>query len=358
LHILSDSGIILSMTTGIVYNDVFLQHDLPGHPENAGRLKAIMSYLETQSLLPGIERMTGRPAEEEELLLCHDQKLITLLKTPGRPGIHHIDMDTYMNEYSWEAAVTAAGGMIDLAGRIADKKLKNGIILARPPGHHATRHQAMGFCLLNTIALGAGSLLASKKIKNAAIVDIDVHHGNGTQDIFYNDPDLLYISTHQYPHYPGTGSMNQTGEGEGKGTTLNIPFPAFTGDRGYMIVLKEVIVPALQRFCPGFIFVSLGFDAHADDPLSSIQLSLTGYHEVCGGLIQTAEEVCGGRIIFCLEGGYNGNVLGPGTGNIVRALTGDNTYDDPLPRSGESLGPEPADKLMELIEEIKKIHNL
>jgi acetoin utilization deacetylase AcuC-like enzyme len=326
------------MNTGVLYDDIFLKHNLPGHPEHAGRLSAVISYLESHSLFKNLDNVDARPATEKELRMCHRQELISLIKSSGKNGIYHIDPDTYMNEYSYEAAIKAAGGMINLAGKIADNEYENGIVLARPPGHHATGTRSMGFCLFNTIALGARSLVVNKKIDKAAIVDIDVHHGNGTQYMFYDDPAVLYISTHQYPHYPGTGNVHETGEGKGKGTTINIPFPAFTGDNGYRKAKEEVIIPALTRFQPGFIFVSVGFDAHGEDPLSSIQLSLTGYNDICRSLIKTAGELCSGRIIFCLEGGYNLDVLGPGTGNIVRGLTGDETYDDPLSRYEERVG--------------------
>lgn len=341
------------MSTGVIYDDIFLKHDLPGHPEHSGRLKAIISYLKEQALFEKLKHIKPRPATEKELLMCHDQELISLLKDSGKNGMFHIDMDTYMNEYSYEAAIKAAGGIIDLAGKVSDRECDNGIVLARPPGHHATRNRAMGFCLFNTIALGARSCIRNKKADKVAIVDIDVHHGNGTQDIFYNDPAVLYISTHQYPHYPGTGSVNETGTGEGEGTTLNIPFPAYAGDKGYRKAAEEVIVPACKRFHPGFLFVSVGFDAHGEDPLSSIQVSLTGYNDMCRTLINTAGELCGGRIIFCLEGGYNLDVLGPGIGNIVRGLIGDTAVDDPFSQYEERTG-----TIDDLIGFVKDTHKL
>ncbi|MBN2532078.1 MAG: histone deacetylase [Spirochaetales bacterium] len=348
------------MKTGLLYDEIFLKHNLPGHPEHAGRLKAIVSYLEDHpgkseqgSLFAEPEKVTARPATETELLTCHDKELISQLRESGKNGLSYIDPDTYMNEFSYEAAIRAAGGMIDLAGKVADNELTNGIVLARPPGHHATVNRAMGFCLFNTIALGVRSCILHHGIEKAAIVDIDVHHGNGTQWIFYSDPSVLYISTHQYPHYPGSGKMNETGEGEGRGTTINIPFPAYTGDKGYQKALEEVIVPSLKRFRPGFLFVSVGFDAHGEDPLSAIQLSLTGYNVLCRALINTAEELCRGRIIFCLEGGYNLNVLGPGIGNIVQGLLGNKVYDDPFPAYEERPG-----KVDELIRRIRDIHGL
>jgi acetoin utilization deacetylase AcuC-like enzyme len=278
---------------------------------------------------------------------------VQLLKEAGHNGIVHVDPDTYVNAFSYEAAIKAAGGMIDCAKKIYIGELNNGIVLSRPPGHHATQSRSMGFCLFNTIALGARSCILEQGCSKTAIVDIDVHHGNGTQWIFYNDPLVLYISTHQYPHYPGSGSMEEIGKGEGKGTTINIPFPAYTGDPGYNQAVEEVIVPALERFQPGQIFVSVGFDAHNQDPLSSIHISLSGYDNICRTLIQTAGDICEGKILFSLEGGYNLDVLGPGIGNIVRALTGDSSCDDPLSHySGNTA------YVDGLLQRIKHIHGL
>ncbi|MBN2439725.1 MAG: histone deacetylase [Spirochaetales bacterium] len=343
------------MKTGLIYDDIFLKHDLPGHPEHAGRLKAVMSYLDEHSLAGKCERIIPRQAAEEELYTCHDRALVSLIKSSGDEGLVRIDPDTYMNEFSYEAAVKAAGGMIDLADAVMRGELTNGIVLSRPPGHHATASRSMGFCLFNTIALGARYCILTKKCKKAAIVDIDVHHGNGTQSIFYNDPSVLYISTHQYPHYPGTGRMNETGEGEGAGTTINIPFPAMTGDSGYSKVLEKIIIPALHRYQPEILFVSVGFDGHEKDPLSSIHLSLSGYNTLCRALIKAAEELCHQRIIFNLEGGYVPDVLGPGIGNIVRALIGDPTREDSFPAIMDRESHHTTD---ELIKRMKEMHNL
>jgi len=342
-----------NMSTGIIYDDIFLKHNLPGHPEHAGRLKAIITYLNKKSLFDKCVILDARPASIEELLTCHDQSLVSLLEDFGKNGLAHIDLDTYMNEFSYEAALKAVGGIIDLAGKIIDNELANGIVLSRPPGHHATASRAMGFCLFNTIALGARSCIIKRNLKKVAIIDIDVHHGNGTQWIFYNDPAVFYISTHQYPHYPGSGGIKETGEGMGKGTTLNIPFPEYTGDKGYNKAAEELIIPALRKFKPEFLFVSVGFDAHSQDPLSSIQLSLSGYNNISRALISLADEICHGRIIFNLEGGYNLDVLGPGCGNIIRGLIGDITCDDPFLQ-----GKEKTEKTDEMIGIIKQTHNL
>jgi acetoin utilization deacetylase AcuC-like enzyme len=319
------------MKTGYVYDDIFLKHDLPGHPENSQRLSAIMDYLKEHHLLGRIEKIASRLATEEELFQSHHPSLVQLVKELCIEGYAQIDADTYVNEFSYKAAASAVGGMIDLTRTIIKGRLSNGIVLARPPGHHATRLRSMGFCIFNTVASGAITAVNDIHTKRAAIVDIDVHHGNGTQDIFNKNPAVMYISTHQYPHYPGTGTIHEMGESSAEGTKVNIPFPPYAGDYCYREAFMRIVLPLLERFHPGFIFVSVGFDAHHSDPLAGITLSLHSYNWLCRSLIQAAENLCSGRIIFCLEGGYNLPVLAAGTGNIVRGLIGEHSFDDPIP---------------------------
>jgi acetoin utilization deacetylase AcuC-like enzyme len=340
------------MKTGLVYDDIFLKHEFPTHPENFARLNAVVTYLKDRKLFDRCVSIEARPAREEELLTCHNTSLIELLKIAGIGAVTFLGRDTFVNSFSYRAATTAAGGAIELAAKITSGELSSGIILSRPPGHHATPTRAMGFCLLNTIAIAARSCVLSMKLNRVAIVDIDVHHGNGTQEIFYNDPKVLYISTHAYPLYPGTGSAEQTGQGEAVGTTINIPFPASTGDKGYERAAGEIIVPALERFGPEIIFVSVGFDAHPSDPLSPLKLSLSGYDRICSALIHAANAICNGRIIFSLEGGYNPDVLAPGVGNIVRRLLADSEIEDPFPHDNSE------ENVDALIDSIKKLHNL
>jgi acetoin utilization deacetylase AcuC-like enzyme len=319
------------MSTGYVYDDIFLKHDLTGHPENSHRLSAIMDYLVEHHLLPRIKKIACRLATEEELCQCHHPSLVQLVKNLCSEGYAQIDADTYVNEFSYEAAASAVGGMIDLTSTILKGTLSNGIVLARPPGHHATRMRSMGFCIFNTIAIGARTAVNNNQCKRAAIVDIDVHHGNGTQDIFYKDPAIMYISTHQYPHYPGTGTIHERGDGAAERTKVNIPFPPYAGDHCYREAFMRIVLPLLERFHPAFIFVSVGFDAHHSDPLSGITLSLNTYNWLCRSLIGAAKNLCSGRIIFCLEGGYSLPVLAAGVGNIVRGLIGEQAFDDPFP---------------------------
>jgi len=338
---------------GYIYDPIFLKHNLPDHPENARRLEVILDYFDKNNLIERLTKIEVRDANEDELLLCHDKSLIEKVKNACGSGITNLDADTYINCFSYNAAISAVGGMIELVNKITEGSISKGIVLSRPPGHHATESRSMGFCLFNTIAIGARYATRKNNLKKVAIVDIDVHHGNGTQSIFYDDPSVMYISTHQYPHYPGTGTLRETGDGKATGTNINIPFPAYVDDDGYKDVFNHFAIPILERFKPELIFVSVGFDGHETDPLSSINLSLTGYDWLCRSLINAAEKICEGKIIFSLEGGYNLNVLAPGFGNIVRGLSEDEMCDDPFTSYNYSTA-----DVSKLIEKLKEVHNL
>jgi acetoin utilization deacetylase AcuC-like enzyme len=227
----------------------------------------------------------------------------------------------------------------------------NGLAAIRPPGHHATPSMGMGFCL--RIMSPGGVMLNSTRIERVLIVDYDVHHGNGTQDIFYDDPSVLYISTHQSPLYPGTGAIQEIGQGPGKGFTINAALPPGVGDFGYARVFDEIVVPAARRFEPELILVSGGYDAHWADPLANMTLSLAGYTHMDRVLLALAQELCDGRIVFVLEGGYNLQVLGNAWANVVRVLLGDSEIDDVL---GPAARGEPSIDMT--LNKLKQIHNL
>ncbi|RPI92357.1 MAG: histone deacetylase, partial [Chloroflexi bacterium] len=233
------------------------------------------------------------------------------------------------------------------------READNALALIRPPGHHATPSAGMGFCLLNNVAIAARYAQREHDVERVLIVDYDVHHGNGTQDVFYDDPTVLYISTHQSPLYPGTGAISETGAGKGVGYNINIPLPPGVGDAGYGRVWEEVVIPVIRRFMPQLILVSAGFDAHWADPLANMGLSLTGYDQLARSLIALAGELCAGRIVFVAEGGYNLDVLGNGWANVTRALLGDKFIDDPL---GVTHSREPS--LEALVDKLRQIHKL
>jgi acetoin utilization deacetylase AcuC-like enzyme len=341
------------MPTGYVFEEIFTRHTLSGHPENAGRLLAIMDYLNRHEILPKLTQVHSRPARREELVRCHHPSYIELVERVSSNGGGMLDPDTYANQYSYQAAAHAAGGLIDLTAAVVAGKLNNGFALLRPPGHHATPNRAMGFCLFGNIALAARAARQEMGLERVAIVDFDVHHGNGTQAILDDDPTVLFISSHQAPFYPGSGSANEIGLGAARGTKVNIPLPAKTGDEGFKLLYSEIAFPILRRFQPQLILVSVGFDAHWKDPLANIELSLAGYHWLCQNLVKLAGELCQGRIVFTLEGGYDLEVLAPGAGNIFRILLGETDYDDAL---GQSFWAEAS--VSKLLTQLKQIHDL
>lgn len=341
------------MPTGYVFDEICTKHNLAGHPENARRLTAVMDYLANANLLPALTPAPCRPASREELLRCHHPRYIQLVEETSRGGGGMLDPDTYTNEFSYEAAIKSVGGLIDLTAAVLEGKLDNGFALVRPPGHHATYSRAMGFCLFANVALAARAARFDYGLERVAIIDFDVHHGNGTQAILDEDPSILFVSSHQYPYYPGTGALGEIGRGEARGTKVNLPLKPYVGDAGFSQLYGEVVFPLLRRFQPELILVSAGFDAHWDDPLASLGLSLTGYHWLTRRLVDLAGELCAGRIVFTLEGGYNLQVLAPGVGNVFRVLLGQAELDDPL-----GLSPWPEPDVVGLLAELKRSHNL
>jgi acetoin utilization deacetylase AcuC-like enzyme len=341
------------MITGYVFDEIFTRHDFPKHPENAKRLVAIMKYLADQDILPHLTQIPSRPATLDELMYGHHPTYVEMVEENCRYGGGMLDADTYTNSFSYEAASHAVGGLIDLIAAVIKGELNNGFVLVRPPGHHAVPSRAMGFCVFSTAAIAARAARIDLGLERVAVIDFDVHHGNGTQAILNEDPDNLFVSSHQYPFYPGTGAVNEIGLGPAQGTVVNVPLPVMTGDEGFKRLYGEVVFPIVRRFQPELILISAGYDAHWDDPLANIGLTLTGYHWLCQNLIALAAEICRGRIVFTLEGGYNLDVLAPGVGNTFRALLGWSEIDDPV---GISPWAEP--DVSHLLATLKKIHGL
>ena len=341
------------MQTGIVYDQIFLKHDYPGHPENADRLKSIISGLTQNNLFEKLMKVETRFAEMDEISICHENNYIKYIEEFSGKGGGYLDPDTYSNQYSFEAAMKAVGGSIDLTTSVIDRKLKNGFALLRPPGHHALANKSMGFCLFGNIAITAKVALTHPKISKVAIVDFDVHHGNGTEALVGNDPNILFISSHQYPFYPGTGTISEIGKGDAEGTIINIPLPAGVGDTGFIEVYENIVIPSIEKFKPDLILVSAGYDAHWDDPLANLNLSLTGFNWISRKLIRTAENICSGKIIFFLEGGYNLEVLNIGVANSIRALMEIEEFEDPIGISSQK-----EVDIRNLLKELKSIHNL
>src|SRR5574341_2316405 len=327
-------------TTAYATHPDYRLHTYNGHPENAGRLIAIWDAFEKAKVLDRLMPITPRPAEPEELARVHDPRYVDFIREAAAKGGGLLDPDTYLLPVSYDIARLAAGGVLGTVEAVVSGRANNGLAVVRPPGHHATPIRAMGFCIFSNVAVAARHAQAiSPNIRRVMIVDYDVHHGNGTQDAFYADPDVLYTSTHQYPFYPGTGALGDIGEGAGKGATVNMPLDAGVGTVGFELLYEKVLWPLARRFKPDLMLVSAGFDAHWADPLAMIQLDLPGYAHLTRELINMAGELCGGRIVFVLEGGYNPDVLGNGLLNVVYALQGMDKIVDPLgPTSLPMLG--------------------
>jgi len=295
------------MTTGFLYDERFLDHHAgTGHPEKRERLISTMAHLQSQDWFAELERIAPRIADQTWIENVHSSDLVSRARNACERELPFLDvMDVGVSRDSFDVALLAAGGALELADKVVAGDVDNAFALCRPPGHHAEHNQALGFCLFNNVAIAARYLQKRHGLDKILILDWDVHHGNGTQHTFDEDPSVLYVSTHQYPYYPGTGAYSETGIGRGEGSTLNCPMPAGAGDEQYLAAFKEKILPRIDAFSPEFIIVSAGFDAHADDPLADIDLSTEFFGWMTSRLMEAAEKHCGGRMISLLEGGYN-----------------------------------------------------
>ena len=315
----------------------------------------MMSHLEETRTKEKLTSLSPRPASIEELKMVHNSEYISQIKGKAERGGGWLDPDTVMCPRSYEVALYAAGGVLTAVEAVMKGEVNSAVALVRPPGHHATRNRAMGFCIFNNIAIAAKFALANFNLSRILIADFDVHHGNGTQDAFYADPKVLYFSTHQYPFYPGTGWIDQIGTGEGEGTTVNFPMTAGWGDEEYLRAFNEVLVPVAERFQPQLILVSAGFDPHWADSIASMQVSVTGFAQIVMVLKKLATELCQGRLVFTLEGGYNLQVAASSVKATFDVLLNNPAIIDPLGKSPSGRKPSGFD---EHIEKIKKIHHL
>lgn len=343
------------MTTAYVTHPRYPEHDLPYHPEHAGRIRAVWRGLEESGLVARLLSLQAEPVTAEQILAIHTPEYLALLeKIPTFDRTVHLDADTYACPTSYEIARLSAGAVVMTVDSVLRGEAKNGFAAVRPPGHHAEPNRGMGFCLLSNIAIAARHAQKHYGIERIMIVDYDVHHGNGTEAAFYDDPSVLFVSTHQYPLYPGTGAVTDTGVGNGDGFTINVPLPANTGDSGYAAVFQHIVSPAAGRFKPELILVSAGYDAHWLDPLAGMQLSLTGYARLGSELMHMADWYCDGKIVFVMEGGYNLDALSDGICNIARLLLGEPT-EDPLGTPDDTRTEPDIDSL---IEQIRQLHHL
>jgi acetoin utilization deacetylase AcuC-like enzyme len=308
--------------TGIVFHRSYLNHDMgKGHPESPDRLRAIVSRLEESGVMGRLVRIDPEPAKDEWISQIHTTQYVESLKSHSPvDGRVSLDPDTSMSSGSLAAAYLAAGGALRAADAIVAGTVDHVFCAVRPPGHHAEANRAMGFCLFNNVAIATRYLQRRYGVKCVLIIDWDVHHGNGTQHSFYDDPTVLFFSTHQYPYYPGTGRATETGQGKGEGLTINVPMSPGQGDEDYREVFEQVLVPAADVFQPEFVIISAGFDAHKDDPLAGMGLTEDGYAALTGIAARIARRHCQGRILSCLEGGYNLKALSASVERHLLAL--------------------------------------
>ena len=335
----------------IVEDSRYQHHRAPGgHPECPERLLAVGRAVAARA--DELQPLSARAASDEELLRVHPAAHLATVKAAVARAPGHLDADTYVSAESLDVARLAAGASIDLARAVARGEAPSGLAAVRPPGHHAEADRAMGFCLFNNVALAARALQAEDGVERILILDWDVHHGNGTQHLFESERDVLYVSTHQYPYYPGTGAFGEAGRGAGQGATLNVPMPPGCGDAEYTGVLERILAPAARAFRPDVILVSCGFDAHAVDPLASMDLTAAGFLTLSRGVRSLAEDLCGGRVALVLEGGYAPQGLEEGTAAVLEAL-----IEDPPPAPGEGPEPDPGSPLRSLIEGVRAVHS-
>jgi acetoin utilization deacetylase AcuC-like enzyme len=307
---------------GYILDEVFVQHRAPsGHPERPARAEAVRDALTAAGIASLGSQVATRAATDEELARVHTPAYLDDLtrRVPGRSG--WLDPDTYFSPGTWDAATAAAGSTTQLALDVLHGRFARGLAVVRPPGHHATQDRAMGFCLINNVAVAAAALRA-EGARRVAILDWDVHHGNGTQDIFWDDPDVLYLSVHQFPFYPGTGAGSEIGGAKALGGTVNVGLPGGCGDAEYAAVFDHVFVPKLSVFRPDVLLISAGFDAFAHDPLAGMRVTHAGFAAMARRLRAAAEQWSSGRILAVLEGGYDLDGLGGGMTAVLSAFTG------------------------------------
>jgi acetoin utilization deacetylase AcuC-like enzyme len=310
------------MRTGIVIDERYTAHETgTGHPERPGRITTLLEMLAAKPAAD-LVRIDPRPARTEEVGLNHGAEHIERVAATADRAAFAFDADTPTSRRSYETALLAAGGLLELIDAVMAGAVDNGFAFVRPPGHHAERDRAMGFCLFNNVAIAARALRGRHGLQRVMIMDWDLHHGNGTQHSFYDDPSVLYVSTHQYPFYPGTGAVDEVGRGEGEGYTVNIPLRAGNGDPELVEAFARVVVPVARQFRPEFVLVSAGFDCHRRDPLGELTATESGIAEMARQLLTVAHECAGGRLAAVLEGGYDLTAIRDSVAQVLEGLGG------------------------------------
>ncbi len=319
--------------TGIVWNEIEQLHDLPGSPDSPSRTTAIIRRLKEQDLWRQLGQIPPRAATRQELEYVHSREYVDRVERWARGGTQPLSREKYAPYFSpvvFDAAKSAAGSLIDLSLAVASGRFKNGFAIIRPPGHHAGRDFAKGYCIFNNVAIATEALFRERHFKRIAIVDFDAHHGNGTDAIFHSDSRVLYISMHEKDFWPYSGNEIGGEKGGRDGSVINIPMPVTAGDPMYFEAMQKTVIPAVVAFQPELIFVSAGYDGHWTDYMASLGITLSGFAQISRQLVRVAEDVSGGKIVFALEGGYDREALAYGATNSIKALLGRNDFLDPI----------------------------
>ena len=324
--------------TGVVWDPVYLEHVTDaGHPDHPRRLRRLYDCLAGSSTAGRFITVPPRCASDQEILMVHSPAYLNKVKATVGKGAAALSADTLTCDRSFHVAAMAAGGVVKAIGRVLDGELSNALVLCRPPGHHAERSRAMGFCIFNNIAIGAMTARKMMGLSRVMVVDWDLHHGNGTQHVFERDPTVFFFSSHQFPHYPNTGHATETGLGPGEGNTMNVPLMKGCGDGEFISIYQRLCMPVARAFKPELILVSAGLDIHADDSLGAMSVSPAGFAGLTRLMLDLAREICHGRVVFCLEGGYDADAMASGVLAMIDELTGQTTTDvDALALAGDA----------------------
>jgi acetoin utilization deacetylase AcuC-like enzyme len=310
--------------TAHIFDNRYLLHDTGSlHPERAERLRAIEKMIEKSGLDKQLIPVPAREATLDEIMLVHDKDYVDSVAKTSELGGVYLDGDTFASPATFEASLLAAGGLLQAVDRVCQGEVSHAFAMVRPPGHHAERDYAMGFCIFNNVGVAAEYLVKKYHFKRVAVVDFDVHHGNATQHMFYDRSDIFYYSTHRYPFYPGTGAASEKGKGAGAGYTLNIPMAAGEGDEAYQKAFEEKLIPSLREYKPEILLLSAGFDAHVRDPLGGMKVTDAGFRYMAQELQKIALEYCQGKAIYTLEGGYDLEGLASSVKEVLQVLVQD-----------------------------------
>ena len=341
----------MELRTAILRDDIYLQH-ITGdyHPESHHRLEVVYRMLEDEDMQDTFRVLSPRPATREELQLNHSSNYIDQVASTAGRSFCSLDPDTTTSPKSWEAARMAAGGVLVAVDRVMEGEIENAFALVRPPGHHAESNKGMGFCIFNNIAIAAHYARQKHLLERILIIDWDLHHGNGTQNAFYEDPQVLYFSTHQYPYYPGSGSVDEDGQGKGKGFTVNVPLPGGQGDQDFEAIFKEILKPIATQFKPQLILVSAGYDIYSQDPLGAMDVTPEGFATLTSLIMDMARSSCQGRVVITLEGGYHLDGLRDSVKATIKELRGDSILKGSKKEGKESSGTK------KIIEKVRGLH--